>query len=510
MFGVEEPRVSYFAGTTMVDQFIESERHLPEVIAEGQRNTTLSAFAGRILTRLGDTDEAQQAFMSAADRCNPPLEESELESIWGSALDFYKNTVMNDPTYRSPEEFEFGSDKGFTLDDMKRVLHKMGIRIRLNVITGKTEIAGLGDNIEKGDAANVLPGRIRSYMNEKGIHCSRADMDDYLTNILAENHFNPVEKMVKLTTWDSVDRVAELLSIMGITEEQDKVLVRKWLHQCIAMALNDPASPYGADGVLVLQGEQGIGKTLLCSKLAVHPDWFAEGVSIDVTNKDSIIQASGVWIAELGELDSTLKKEQSALKAFLTAKVDTYRLPYGRAAVTKARRTSFCATVNPKEFLNDDTGSRRFWIVRSEIDLDRVIALDEPWLRQLWAQVYETMYLPNPQGFRLTREEQKVLQANNEAFSKPMPGEVDILDKLNFDAPNHQWKWKSVTDITEAIGHGYNSVQISKVLTKLCKLDERVQLKNVHNRKQYLVPPMARSSIYHHTEDFDPVLPISG
>ena len=125
-----------------------------------------------------------------------------------------------------------------------------------------------------------------------------------------------------------------------------------------------PGDPYGADGVLVIQNPQGAGKTLLFSKLALYADWFAEGISIDLDKKDSVIQATGCWIAELGELDSTLKREQLSLKAFITSRTDTYRQPYARAATRKPRRTSFCATVNPTEFLNDETGSKeaRKWL----------------------------------------------------------------------------------------------------------------------------------------------------
>jgi predicted P-loop ATPase len=133
----------------------------------------------------------------------------------------------------------------------------------------------------------------------------------------------------------------------------------------VALALNDDDKPVGADGVLVLQGEQGCGKTRFFTVIAITPNWFAEGVSIDIDKKDTVIQATGCWIAELGELDATLKREQSALKAYLTAARDAYRLPYARAAVRRPRRTSFCATVNPENFLNDDTGSRRY------VDQDR-------------------------------------------------------------------------------------------------------------------------------------------
>ena len=153
------------------------------------------------------------------------------------------------------------------------------------------------------------------------------------------------------------------------------------------MALNDEKRPLSAAGVLVLQGEQGIGKTMLFSKLAVYREWFADGQSIDMSNKDNIIDATSRWITELGELDSTLKHEQSALKGFLTSNIDTYRMPYAKASTTMPRRTSFCGTVNPQEFLNDETGSRRFWVVNVDnINLKGVLALNEDWAKQLWCR----------------------------------------------------------------------------------------------------------------------------
>lgn len=150
----------------------------------------------------------------------------------------------------------------------------------------------------------------------------------------------------------------------------------------------------------------------------------------------------------MGELDSTLKREQSALKAFLTAARDTYRMPYARAQIRKPRRTSFCATVNPKEFLNDETGSRRFWVIHPNgIDVERIRGLSADWLKQMWRQVYEQLYMPNPQGFRLTKEERAMLQAGNGQYEKPLPGEIEIMDRLNFEAPERMWKWRKVSEL---------------------------------------------------------------
>lgn len=306
-----------------------------------------------------------------------------------------------------------------------------------------------------------------------------------------ENRYNPFEDMLKDTKHDGKDRIAELPAILDLPDDAfEFTLIKKWLHQTVSLALNDETEPYGADGVLTLQGAQGIGKTRFFAVLSVCSDWFAEGVSINTDNKDTIIQATGHVIAELGELDSTLKREQSALKAFLTATCDSYRLPYAREWADTPRRTSFCATVNPEEFLNDETGTRRFWTVHVEnIDIDRLNSLSKEWVKQLWAQVYEQYYLKDAQGFRLTRAERMELEQRNERFSKPLAGELEIMDAFNWETPIEHWQWLRVRDVQNVMKNcRLTTVQAGKALSRIATRDERIQVKNVHNVKQYLLP----------------------
>lgn len=55
------------------------------VIGEGSRNATLSRFAGRVLIRYGQTNQARDLFDRKANLCEPPLSDSELTTIWNSA-----------------------------------------------------------------------------------------------------------------------------------------------------------------------------------------------------------------------------------------------------------------------------------------------------------------------------------------------------------------------------------------------------------------------------------------
>ena len=393
LYGVENPQVEFYDGDTPLDVFMKKLDELPEVIACGTRNGTLSRYAAKIFKKCGDTEKTRELFLEAANRCEEPLPEDELQTIWCSAQGFFHNTIEKAPEYIPPDEFaamEFGTEgekkTSVTSGTVKNILNEMNIKVRLNVISGRVEIEGMPPQYSKANAANVLPVLLTDYITRHNMSCSRQTLDDCLVLIEDENRFNPVREMLEATKYDGTDRLAEIAGILGIADNKTAVLyLTKWLHQCVAMALNDEAEPYGADGVLVIRNPQGAGKTLFCSKIAMKSDWFAEGVSIDFDKKDTVIQSTGVWIAEMGELDSTLKREQLALKAFVTARKDTYRQPYARVATTTPRRTSFCATVNPEQFLNDETGSRRWWVIEPKrIDCERLKALPEEWFVQLW------------------------------------------------------------------------------------------------------------------------------
>jgi len=73
-------------------------------IPQGSRNATMSQYAGRILKRLGNTEEAKRLFLEQADLCEPPLDKSELRTIWQSAVKFYKK-ISSSPDYVAPDKY---------------------------------------------------------------------------------------------------------------------------------------------------------------------------------------------------------------------------------------------------------------------------------------------------------------------------------------------------------------------------------------------------------------------
>lgn len=78
-------------------------------ITQGSRNNTMSVFAAKILKRLGVTQEARDGFDEQAEKCLPPLDKAELDTIWGSAVRFYNKTIKGSKDYVSPEDYQRGS-----------------------------------------------------------------------------------------------------------------------------------------------------------------------------------------------------------------------------------------------------------------------------------------------------------------------------------------------------------------------------------------------------------------
>lgn len=115
--------ITWHEGFLSIDETLEESDYLEEEvdkaeqqipfggsILEGSRNNTMNHYAGRVLKKFGITDKAHDLFLERATKCEPPLPDTELNTIWNSAVKFAKKVQAQDG-YIPPEEFndEFGS-----------------------------------------------------------------------------------------------------------------------------------------------------------------------------------------------------------------------------------------------------------------------------------------------------------------------------------------------------------------------------------------------------------------
>ena len=108
LFGVKNAVVEVYDGEITIDEFLADRfaewDAVQGQILEGSRNNTMSHYAGRVIKRLGNTEEAHKQFLKEAEKCSPPLDDAELAGIWASAVKFGAKVAAQDG-YIPPEQY---------------------------------------------------------------------------------------------------------------------------------------------------------------------------------------------------------------------------------------------------------------------------------------------------------------------------------------------------------------------------------------------------------------------
>lgn len=109
LYGNDSDEVEFYEGDKTILDYLEEDDFADfdaslEQVPEGQRNSTMSHIAGKIIKRYGNTENAYQIFLKKAELCNPPLPENELKVIWRSASKF-GNKVAKQDGYIPPEQY---------------------------------------------------------------------------------------------------------------------------------------------------------------------------------------------------------------------------------------------------------------------------------------------------------------------------------------------------------------------------------------------------------------------
>ena len=331
-----------------------------------------------------------------------------------------------------PVEYEFQRNASGrflnTKDNINGVLQTHGVDVNYNVIKKRMEIEipNMQFIADMKEEASLI--EIEDRCINMGIPHTK--VRDYL-KILAKE-YNPVKEWIDSIPWDGESRMQKFLDSL-ITHDSvnlKEMLMKKWLISCVAAAYE--VRGVSTEGILVLQGAQGLGKTLWFKRLCDYEKgWLLEGATLNPSDKDSVKRAVSHWIVELGEIESTFKKSDiDQLKAFVTAKTDELRLPYDRAFTTYQRRTAFYASVNAREFLTDTSGNRRFWVLAvKDIDVNHNVNM-----QQLWAEVKETMYVQGQMNWFLSPDERELLNESNEMYRTQSSVEDLLLEHVDFDS----------------------------------------------------------------------------
>jgi len=234
---------------------------------------------------------------------------------------------------------------------------------------------------EAGEWMDEDAAALRVWMSHHfGFTPSHMDINDALIVVARSNKFHPVREYLEALEWDGVHRLATWLKVAFESTDHERYLElvgTKVLVGAVARVMRPGCK---MDNVMILEGEQGRGKSTVISTL--FGEWFSDS-PLPIGDKEAYQLIQGKWGYELGELDSFNKAEVTALKQFFSQQVDRFRPSYGRYAQDHARQTLFWGSTNQDAYLRDYTGNRRFWPVYCA-------AVNRAWVTahrdQLWAE----------------------------------------------------------------------------------------------------------------------------
>lgn len=378
--------------------------------------------------------------------------------LMGIELKPKAQTVYNEPPVDSPAKpsqvgpaivnWVHESARGKPLSTLENVIQLCsiyGINARYNCIKKEEEILIPSASYTIDNAQACAITEVISYASRHQI--PTGNIAEYLTVLSDRNQYNPVVNWVTSKAWDGNDRFEALVDSLGKTPDRKltAALLKRWLLSAIAAAFEP--NGVAAQGMLVLQGPQGTGKTSwFKALLGDHQELGKEGVMLNPADKDSVKIAISHWLVELGELDATFKKADiAALKAFITNQFDEIFLRYSRKSSKFPRRTVFFASVNGSRFLMDETGNRRYWTIATGNDINPNHDID---MQQLWAQIYE-LYKQG-ERWELTKEEHDALKESNENHEELDP--IAELIDLHFDFGVTRRDQFTATEIALEIG----------------------------------------------------------
>lgn len=372
-------------------------------------------------------------------------------------------------------------------ENLEILLKRKGITLKYNELSKSIEYFG---SINSTLNNNATLEDIYSLCHKEHFKISKENLAAALNRIAQKYKYNPVQGYLEecLKNYDKTDLYIKALcetivTPEGYDENIKEIFVTKWLLNVCNIAFND--GTVGSEGILVIQGAQGLGKTRWIKSIVPNKLWVKTGLEVDPSDKDKVYQATKYWITELGELDATLKKDQAKLKAFFTESMDEYRRPYERFTETYPRLTAFYATVNKEEFLKDETGNRRYWTIPAkEMIVEHYIELD-----QLWGEVMYKLRVEKLPHW-LTDIEKELLKRNNESFEVKDETYTRIADCFVWETDKDFWCERyTSTELAELLGIK-NMTTIKSTLEKF-----GVKQRKSGSKRFYELPPLAGSVI---------------
>lgn len=284
------------------------------------------------------------------------------------------------------------SDYAPDASSLKRILDDMDISLRYDVRLEKPVFKNRpADDFNSNWLRNYI---YENYMTETSrgkLRKLKFSVDAWkmaIDSICLERQYDPfLEYIEDLPEWDNTPRLRFLFtSADTFHANTDNISLYAPITILVGAITRAYQPGYKLDEIVVIIGEQGIGKSAFLRQLLPRPEWFSDTLEWNATTQQQRESLAGNVIVEAAELVGLTRAEVSKVKAFITRQYDSGRLAYARHTTTHPRRCVIVGTTNEPDCLPmDTTGNRRFIPIVCErgFDVERYMSDNRD---QLWAE----------------------------------------------------------------------------------------------------------------------------
>jgi hypothetical protein len=270
-----------------------------------------------------------------------------------------------------------------TMHNARLAITALGIECRQDTFHHKTLVGYKGDATQHelqsvvGEVTDDAILRLRQILSDQyGIDFGELHVRDAVRSLALEHRFDPVcDLLAKAEAeWDGKQRL-DRMAVDYFNAEDTKLnraIVRKTMIALVRRARH-PGCKF--DTITVLEGPEGWDKSGAWRAIAGDEN-FSDQSILGRTGREVQEQLADVWLHESADLAGLSKSEVEAVKAFASRQVDIARPAYGRTVVRQPRHSICVGTTNDEEYLQSQTGNRRFWPVKvsKRIDLEKLRA----------------------------------------------------------------------------------------------------------------------------------------